>query len=99
VNKKFNEIHPAALAFNNMLTEVRQFVEKYEERYIESEDMEIVRDGLELINQRLFDLQMERFSVYINERGNLNQMPEDEETLLREMTDLTVRINKLLHDD
>ena len=52
---------------------------------------------LEKIKQRLFDFQMKRFTPYINDRGKVENIPDEEKELQKEMTDLTVRINKFLH--
>ncbi len=42
---------------------------------------------------------MQRFTQYINDKGKVENMPDDEMKLQKEMTDLTVRINKFIHAD
>ena len=88
--------HPAEIEFRNMLTEVKLFIEKYENKFLDGDEWEVLKKELTKINQRLFELQMERFTQYINEWGKLDDVPEDEEKLQREMTDLGIRINELI---
>ena len=91
--------HPAELDFHKMLEEVKNFLEKFEDKFIEEEEKELLKTELKKINERLFDLQMERFAKYINDRGKVENMPDEEKKLQKEMTDITVRINKFIHAD
>jgi cell fate (sporulation/competence/biofilm development) regulator YlbF (YheA/YmcA/DUF963 family) len=88
--------HPAEIEFRNMLTEVRQLIEKYEDKFLDGDEKEVLKKELKPIKQRLFDLQMERFSQYINDRGKVENMPEDEVRLQKAITDLTTRISRLI---
>ena len=88
--------HPAEIDFRTMLTEVRKFIEKYENKFLDGDEKEVLKKELQPIHDRLFELQMERFTQHINEWGKLDEMPEDEEKLQKEMTDLVVRNNKLI---
>ena len=89
--------HPAELDFHKMLEEVKSFLEKCENQFNEEEEKEILKIELQKIKQRLFDLQMERFTQYINDRGKVENMPAEEEKIQREMTDLITKINKFIH--
>ena len=89
--------HPAELDFHKMLEEVKSFLEKFEDKFVDGDEKEVLKIELEKVKQRLFDLQMERFAKYINDRGKVENMPDEEKKLQKEMTDLTVRINKFIH--
>ena len=91
--------HPAELDFHYMIKEVKNFLEKYEDKFVDGDEKEVLKIELEKIKERLFDLQMERFAKYINDRGKVENMPDEEEKLQKEMTDITVRINKFVHAD
>ena len=88
--------HPAEIDFRNMFTEVQELIEKYENKYVDGEEKLYLKSELKKINQSLFDLQMERFTQYINDRGKVENLPKDEEILQREMTDLGIRINEII---
>jgi len=94
-----SEKHPAEIEFNNMLKEVRQLIEKCENQFLDGEEKEVFKVELKKINDRLFALQMERFTQYIDDKGKVENLPDDEKKLQKEMTDLTVRINKFLQAD
>ena len=89
--------HPAELGFYKMLEEVKSFLEQCENKFVDGDEKEVLKIELEKIKERLFDLQMERFAKYINDRGKVENMPDDEKKLQKEITDLTVRINKFIH--
>ena len=96
---KLSAIHPAELDFHQMLKEVKNFLEKYENRFLDREEWEILRQELTKINQRLFELQMKRFSQYINDKGKVENLPEAEVALQKEMTDLQMRLKLLIGDE
>ena len=75
--------HPAELDFNKMIQEVKSLIEKCENQYIDSDERDILRGGMEQIRQKLFNLQIERLSAYIDDRGKIQNLPKEEETLLR----------------
>jgi cell fate (sporulation/competence/biofilm development) regulator YlbF (YheA/YmcA/DUF963 family) len=89
------EKHPAELDFHKMIKEVKNLLEKCENQFLDGE----LKKELGRIKQKLVDLQMERFTQYINDKGKVENLPKDEEDLQREITDLTVRINKFLQTD
>ncbi len=89
--------HPAEFDFHNMIKEIKNFLEKFEDKFVDGDEKEVLKIELEKIKERLFDLQMERFAKYINDRGKVENMPDDEKKLQKEMTELTVRINKFIH--
>ncbi len=93
---KLSDKHPAELDFHKMLEEVKNFLEKYENKFIDGDEIEVLKIELEKIKERLFGLQMERFAKYINDRGKIENMPVDEENLQRDMTRIQMRINTLL---
>ena len=66
---------------------------------LDGDEKEVLKKELKPIRQKLFDLQMERFSKYINDRGKVENLPIEEEELQREMTELTIRINEFLQAD
>lgn len=96
---KITEKHPAELDFHKMLEEVKSFLEKFEDKFVDGDEKEVLMIELKKIKERLFDLQMGRFAKYINDRGKVENMPVEEEKIQREMTDLITRINKFLHAD
>ena len=73
--------HPAELDFHKMLEEVKSFLEKFEDKFVDGDEKEVLKIELDKVKQRLFDLQMERFAKYINGRGKVENMPVDEENL------------------
>jgi hypothetical protein len=93
------EKHSAELDFHYMIKEVKIFIEKSENSFLDGDEKEHLQSELKKINHRLFDLQMERFSKYINERGKIENLPREEEMLQWEMTELTMRINKLVNSE
>jgi hypothetical protein len=86
--------HPAELDFHRVIDEVKSLLEKCESQYLDGDDRERIFNELKTIKDKLFNLQMERFTRFINDRGKVEGMPEDEEKLQREMTGLTVRIGR-----
>ncbi|MHA2277183.1 MAG: hypothetical protein ACXAC2_15520 [Candidatus Kariarchaeaceae archaeon] len=82
-----------------MIKEVKFLLERCAGQHLDSNDGDALREGIAEIKQRLFNLQMERLSNHINEKGKLDKMPKEEEDLQREITGLTVRINKFLYAD
>ena len=91
--------HPAELHFHQMTKEVKSLLEKCENQFFDGDEKEVLKKELKPIKQKLFDLQMERFSKYINDRGKVENLPIEEEELQREMTELTIRINKFIQAD
>jgi cob(I)alamin adenosyltransferase len=87
--------HPAELDFQKMIKEVKSLLEKCENQFLDGD----LKKELTAINKKLFDLQMERFTQYINDNGKVENMPMYEEAMQREMTDLTIRISKLLNTE
>jgi hypothetical protein len=61
-----------------MLKEVKNFLEKYENKFLEEEEKLVLKKELKRVNQRLFDLQIERFSAHIDERGKVENLPKEE---------------------
>jgi hypothetical protein len=80
-----------------MIKEVKNLLEKCENQFFDGEEKEVFKVELKKINDRLFDLQMERLTQYINDKVKVENLPDDEKKLQKEMTDLTVRINKFIH--
>ncbi len=91
--------HPVELTLHQMIKEVKNLLEKYENQYLDGEEREVLTKEFNDIKQKLFDLQMKRFTQYINDRGKVENLPKEEERLQKGMTDLTMRINKLLYDN
>ena len=91
------EKHPAELHFHQMIKEVKNLLEKCENQYLDGREKEVLTNELKEIKQKLFNLQMERFTKYINDRGKVENLSKEEEELQREMTELTTRINKILN--
>jgi len=69
--------HPAELEFHQLLIEVKNLLEKCENQYFEGEEKEVFKVELKKINDRLFDLQMERFTQYIDDKGKVENLPDD----------------------
>ena len=86
--------HPAEQDFQNMLDEVRKLIDKYDSKYLEGDEKELLIHALTEIRDQLFELQMQRFSAYINERGKVENLPEHEIKIMKEMNELQERINK-----
>ena len=91
-----SEHHPAEQNFRNMLNEVRKFIDKYAGKYLDGEDKDLLVSSFSWIRDKLFELQMQRFSAYINERGKVENLPEYEVKILKEMNQLQDRINKII---
>ena len=82
-----------------MIIDVKNLLEKLENKFIDGNEKEVLKIELKDIKQRLFDFQIERFANYINDRGKVENLPKEEEKIQREMTDLTERINNFVHAD
>jgi hypothetical protein len=65
--------HPAELDFHRMIDEVKDLLGKCEGQYLDGDDRERIMNELRSIKDRLFSLQMERFTQYINDRGRLRR--------------------------
>jgi hypothetical protein len=75
-----------------LLDQIRGLIEKYENDFIDGIGIErLIR-----IRHKLFDLQMKRFSAYINEIAQCAIIPEEDEKLQREMMNLMVRLNDII---
>ena len=88
--------HPAELDFHQMIKEVKTLLEKCKNHFLDGEERKYLNKELGTIKQKLFDLQMKRFSQYINDRGKVENMPENEEKIQREMTELQQRVDYLI---
>ena len=88
--------HPAEQDFRNMLDEVWKLIEKYDRKYFDGEDKEHLVKSLTEIRHKLFELQMQRFSAYINDRGKVENLPEHEIKIMKEMNQLQERINQII---
>ena len=84
--------HPAEEELQNLINEVKSLLGKCENQYIAASDIE----DLKYITNKIFDLEMKRLNTYINNYGKLDPMLEDEEKLLKEMSDLVLRMNKII---
>ena len=91
--------HPADFDFYKIINGVKSLLEKCENQFLDGDEKEVLKIEFKSIKQRLFDLQMERFSHYINDKGKVVNLPKEEEDFQREMTELSVRINKFLRTD
>jgi len=75
-----------------LLYQIRGLIEKYENDFIDGIGIEkLIR-----IRHKLFDLQMQRFSTYIDEIAQSTKMPEEDDKLQREMMNLMVRLNDMI---
>ena len=88
--------HSAELTFHQTIKEVKTLIEKCENQFLDGEEREVLTRELKEIKKKLFDLQMERFSAHINDRGKVENLPIDEEELQREMTELQLRIDRVI---
>lgn len=95
----FTDKHPAELHFNQMIKEVKSLLEKCENQFLDVDEKEVLKKELKPIKEKIFDLQIERLSNHINDRGKVENLLKEEEDLQREMTELTIRINKFLKVD
>jgi len=86
--------HLAEEELQNLINEVKSLLDKCEIQYIADSEIE----DLKYIRKKIFDLEMKRLSTFINKYGKLDPMPADEEKLLREMSDLLLRMNKIIGD-
>jgi hypothetical protein len=75
-----------------LLFQIRNLIEKYENDFIDGIGIEkLIR-----IRHKLFDLQMQRFSTYIDAIAQSTIMPEEDEILQREIMNLMVRLNDII---
>jgi hypothetical protein len=91
--------HPFELDFYQIIKEVKNLLENCEHHFLDGDEREFLKIELKTINEKLFNLQMERISQYINVKGRIENLPKEEEDLQREMTELTIRINKIINTD
>ena len=91
--------HPAEIEFRNALDEIRALLIKYENKYLDGEDKDFLIISLKQVRDRLFDLQMERFGQYINEKGLVENLPAEEEKLQKEMKALQDKIDRFIMGD
>ena len=91
--------HPAEITFRNALDEIRALLNKYENKYLDGEDKDFLIISMKQVRDRLFDLQMERFGQYVNEKGQVENLPADEEELQKEMIALQDKIDRFIMGD
>jgi hypothetical protein len=89
---------PAELDFHRMIGEVKSFLDKCDSRYLDSDDRERIMNELRTIKDKQFNLQMKRFTQYLNDRGKVEGLSEDEGNIQKEMTGLTMRISRFRND-
>jgi hypothetical protein len=78
--------------FYILLMQVRSLIEKYENELIDGVGLEeLIR-----IRHKLFELQMQKFSAYIDDISQSAIIPEEDENLNKETMNLMVRLNDLI---
>ena len=78
--------HPAELEFHKMIEEVKSLLDKCENQYLDSVERDSLRGDMEEIKQKIFNLQIERLSSFIDDTGKIQNLPKEEEQLQREIT-------------
>jgi len=86
--------HPAEEEFQKLLEAVRILVKECENTYISWSDKEDLKE----LRTKFFNIQMKRLNTFINKYGKIDGLPADEEKLLMEMSDLLLRMNKIIGD-
>ncbi len=93
----FEEKHPAEIQFRKMIDEVHAFVAKYESKYLDGDEKEVLKIALEEIRQKIDALQEKCYFQYAGEDGVPVNMPEEEKDLQMELTDLQRKILHLIN--
>ncbi len=91
----FEEKHPAEIQFRKMIDEVKDFLTKYENKYLDGDEKEVLKIALEELRQKIDALQEERYFQYADKDGMPKNMPEDEKELQMELTNLQRKIEHL----
>ncbi len=80
----------------NLLAQGKQIIEKYEDKYLEGEAKNILKNGLEKVRDELVDIQNRRILDLIDKHQTLDNLPQEEYKIQNEMTDLIMKINELI---
>ena len=85
--------HPAEIDFLTLIEQFRELVDKLEKKYVDSSE----KEDLERVHKKLNDMQMKRFSAYINHHGKLENIPKVGENIQKEITDLLGRLDNIIN--
>ena len=80
----------------NLLAQGKQIIEKYEDKYLEGEAKDILKNELEKVRDELVDIQNRRILDLIDKHQTLDNLPQEEYKVQNEMTDLIMKINELI---
>jgi hypothetical protein len=80
----------------NLLAQGKQIIEKYEDKYLEGEAKDILKNELEKVRDELVDIQNRRILDLIDKHQTLDNLPQEEYKIQNEMTDLIMKINELI---
>ena len=80
----------------NLLAQGKQIIEKYEDKYLEGEAKDILKNELEKVRDELVDIQNRRILDLINKHQTLDNLQQEEYKVQNEMTDLIMKINELI---
>ncbi len=80
----------------DLLTQGKQIIEKYEDKYLEGEAKDILENELEKVRDELVDIQNRRILDLIDKHQTLDNLPQEEYKVQNEMTDLIMKINEVI---
>ena len=91
----FENKHLAEIQFIKMIDEVKAFLTKYENKYLDGDEKEVLKIALDEIRQKIDALQKECYFQYVGKDGIPKNMPEEERELQMELTNLQRKIEHL----
>jgi len=80
----------------DLLAQGKQIIEKYEDKYLEGEAKDILKNKLEKVRDELVDIQNRRILDLIDKHQTLDNLPQEEYKVQNEMTDLIMKINEVI---
>ena len=82
-----------------LLKKAREIIEQYEKHEIEGEVNELLKSELEKVRDELIDLQNIRIVDLTDKHETLDNLPEEEYKVQKELTDLIVKLNNLIGEE
>ena len=80
----------------DLLAQGKQIIEKYEDKYLEGEAKDILKNELEKVRDELVDIQNRRILDLIDKHQTLDNLPQEEYKVQNEMTEFILKINELI---
>ena len=90
---------PSETLLKTALDEIRATMAKYESKYFDGEDKDFLIISMKQIRDRLFDLQMDHFGRYMNEKGQIDNLSAEKNKIFEEIKSLKERIDRFIMGD